>query len=81
MKYNMGKFTFHDANGVLQFKTPTKTFWYNAYIQTPNFNNPKFHKKFRLRFSMPHSLSVELFHEMKHHELFLQCDLIDKDKE
>ena len=74
MKYNMGKFTYRDANGILQFQTPTNTFWYNAYIRTPHLDNPKFDKKFRLRFRMPHSSFVEILHEMKHHELFSQWD-------
>ena len=74
MKYNVKKFHFRDANGILQVLSPKTTFWYKAYIETPNIDNPKFHKKFRLRFRMPHSSFVQLLEEIKHHELFFLWD-------
>ena len=74
MKYNVRKIQYRDIDGVLQTTIPTGTYWYNAYVRSPDLSNEKFHKKFRLRFRLPHSTFVDLHNSLKHHKSFYRWD-------
>ena len=50
-----GVMYYTDEEGVRQILPPTMSCWYNYYIEHPDLDNPRFHKKFRRRFRMPYN--------------------------
>lgn len=52
--------------------TPLMSTWYNMYVANPDFDNDRFHFKFRRRFRMPYASYKELVSMASDSELF-QC--------
>jgi hypothetical protein len=49
---------------------PKQTLWYLLYYKSPDLSKPKFHKKFRRRFRMPHAQFMQLLQEFEESEYF-----------
>jgi hypothetical protein len=54
-----------DEQGNCVALKPQNTLWYLWYYMSPDVTKPKFHKKFRRRFRMPHAQYLELLEEME----------------
>ena len=67
---NRSPILYRDINGVLKSMLPRETFWFRAYILSPNTSNKKFNTKFRNRFRMPHAEFIWLLSKVTTHHIF-----------
>ena len=63
---------YRNTNGILTHLRPKDTYWYLAYVASPDLSNPHFHRKFRLRFRMPYDSFLTLLDEVCASDMFHQ---------
>jgi len=61
---------YFDENGQMVLLLPRQTVWYLTYVRSPPTGDPKFKKKFRRRFRMPHQEYCRLVDMCKQNDRF-----------
>ena len=61
---------YFDENGQMVVLLPRQTVWYLTYVRSPATGDPKFKKKFRRRFRMPHEEYCRLVDMCKQNDRF-----------
>lgn len=59
-----------NPDGTFELLVPRNSYWYKAYIAYPARDDPRFLKKFRLRFRLPYNQFEELAKSLEHDDCF-----------